>query len=435
MGTQPVSPHPVRSLGEIGAGGDRGWNILNAVPTRVSSSRFVGRRAELTRLVACWKAAVADERAATVLIGGEAGVGKSRLVAELAARVSEPDGARAPESALVLVGQCFDLADRALPFGPIVQVLRTLHRTLDDAMLDAIVGPGREELAALLPELHAPTREGVGVGVLFEQILGVFERLSESVPTLLVIEDLHWADRSTRELFVYLARSLRNASLLLVGTYRSDDLHRRHPLRTLLVELDRSGVAGRIDLERFDRDEVRELISGIVGREPSIELVDRTYLRSDGNAFFAEELLAVEDEYGASMSPTLREIVLARVDALSEPAQQRAALRGSHRAFGRSPTARSGRGNAARRSARGRTGSGRATDPRHRRRRARVPLSSRAGPRSHRGRPAARRQSCAAHACRRRARRAPGVARRRSRSALRPARVPSRRGGRRVAVR
>ncbi len=298
---------------ESGCDEERGWTKLSAVPARLSSSRFVGRRAELTRLEESWKAAVADERAATVLVAGEAGVGKSRLVGELIARIPEPS--------LVLVGQCFDLVDRALPFGPIVQVLRTLHRTLDDAALDAVVGPGREELAALLPETHTPAREGIVAGALFEQLLGLFERLTERVPTLLVLEDLHWADRSTRELFGYLARSLRTASMVLVGTYRSDDLHRRHPLRGLLAELDRSGAVDRIDLERFDRDEVRELISAIVGSEPSADLVDRTYRRSDGNVFFAEELLSVDGEYGASMPPTVREIVLARVDALSESAQ------------------------------------------------------------------------------------------------------------------
>ncbi|MDQ1461224.1 MAG: hypothetical protein QOI08_2708, partial [Actinomycetota bacterium] len=163
---------------------------------------------------------------------------------------------------------------------------------------------------------------GIVAGALFEQLLGVFERLTERVPTLLVLEDLHWADRSTRELFVYLAGSLRRASMVLVGTYRSDDLHRRHPLRTLLAELDRSGSIERIDLARFDRDEVRELISAIVGGEPPADLVERTFLRSDGNVFFAEELLAVDDDYGPSMPPTLREIVLARVDGLSDAAQQ-----------------------------------------------------------------------------------------------------------------
>jgi DNA-binding CsgD family transcriptional regulator/tetratricopeptide (TPR) repeat protein len=284
------------------------------VPTRVSSSRFVGRRAELTALEEIWKTSVNDENAGVVLLAGEAGVGKSRLVAELGARLTEPS--------LVLVGQCFDLADRALPFGPIVQVLRTLHRNLDTTTLDAIVGPGRDELAALLPESGEPPREGIVSAALFEQLLGMFERLSEHVPTLLVLEDLHWADRSTRELFAYLARSLRCASMVMIGTYRSDDLHRRHPLRILLAELDRSGTIERIDLHPFDLDEVRELIASIRGTEPSVALVDRTFARSDGNVFFAEELLTVDDDSGGAIPPTLREIVLARVDRLSDGTQE-----------------------------------------------------------------------------------------------------------------
>jgi len=301
------------SASEYGREPEHRWTKLIAVPARVSSSRFVGRRAELARLEVAWKAAVVDERAGTVLIAGEAGVGKTRLVSELVARTAEP--------ALVLVGQCFDLGDRAMPFGPIVQVLHALHRTLDESTLDAVVGPARGEIAALLPELHAPAREGIVAGVLFEQLLGVFERLAQRVPTLLVLEDLHWADRSTRELFGYLARSLKTTSIVLVGTYRSDDLHRRHPLRSVLAELERSGAVERIDLARFDRDEVRELVSAIVGGEPSTDLVDRTFHRSDGNAFFAEELLAVEYVDQSSMPATLREIVLARIDGLSDAAQ------------------------------------------------------------------------------------------------------------------
>jgi DNA-binding CsgD family transcriptional regulator len=291
-----------------------GWSKLQVVAARVSSSDFVGRRAELAALEEAWKTSVNDQCAGVVLVAGEAGVGKSRLVAELASRLTEPS--------LVLVGQCFNLADRALPFGPIVQVLRNLHRNLDHATLDSIVGPARDELAALLPELGAPAREGIVSAAVFEQLLGLFERLSDRVPTLLVLEDLHWADRSTRELFAYLARSLRCASMVLVGTYRSDDLHRRHPLRATLAELDRSGSVERIDLYPFDLDEVRELITSIRGSEPSAALLDRTFTRSDGNAFFAEELLTLDDDSGRSLPPTLRDIVLARVDGLSDNGQR-----------------------------------------------------------------------------------------------------------------
>jgi DNA-binding CsgD family transcriptional regulator/tetratricopeptide (TPR) repeat protein len=292
-----------------------------AVPGRVSSPRFVGRQAELTRLETIWKTAVADEVAATVLVSGEAGVGKTRLVAELAERLGEPS--------LVLTGSCIEVVDRALPFGPIVQALRALHRGLDAPTLDAVIGPARDDLAALVPELHGVASEEdpqLGTTALFEQVLGVFERLGDRTPTLLVLEDLHWSDRSTRDLFVYLARSLHATRVVLLGTYRSDDLHRRHPLRSALTELDRAGIVERVELARFDRDELRELITAIVGGDPSTELVDRTYERSDGNAFFAEELLAADDSDGA-LSESLREIVLARVDTLSPAAQE--VLRGA----------------------------------------------------------------------------------------------------------
>jgi DNA-binding CsgD family transcriptional regulator len=293
------------------------------MPGRVSSPRFVGRHAELTRLETLWKTVIADEMAATVLVSGEAGVGKTRLVAELEGRLEEPS--------LVITGSCIEVVDRALPFGPIVQALRALHRSLDETTLDAVIGPARDDLAALVPELHgvAATEDPqLGTTALFEQLLGVLERLGDRIPTLLVLEDLHWSDRSTRDLFVYLARSLRATRVVLLGTYRSDDLHRRHPLRSALTELDRAGIVERVELARFDRDELRELIAAIVGGDPSTELVDRTYARSDGNAFFAEELLATDDSDGdTTLSESLREIVLARVDTLSPTAQE--VLRGA----------------------------------------------------------------------------------------------------------
>ena len=284
------------------------------MPARVSSSQFVGRRDELTRLQEIWKLAVTDDHSALVLVGGEAGVGKSRLLGELAARIDQPG--------LVVTGYCVELVDQALPFGPITQILRALQRKLDAPTFEAVIGSARDELGGLLPDVATPRHDGVVTGALFEQILGVFERIAQRIPTLVVIEDLHWADRSTRELLVFLARNLRAVSIVVAGTYRSDDLHRRHPLRSVLAELERTGAVERIDLARFDRDEVRELIASILGTEPSPELVDRTFERSDGNAFFAEELLVSQAIDSFTLPATLRDIVLARVDGLSDDAQQ-----------------------------------------------------------------------------------------------------------------
>jgi DNA-binding CsgD family transcriptional regulator len=301
---------------QTGTAPPAGCTTIADVPARVSSPRFVGRRRELDRLEELYKVAASEERAATVLLGGEAGVGKSRLVAELAVRVRAQGG-------LCIAGHCLELVDRALPFGPIVQALRALHRALDPATLEAVIGPAHETLARLLPELDDGSEGGsTAAATLFEQLLGVLERLGDRVPTVVALEDIHWADHSTRDLLVYLARNLRDARVLVVATFRSDDLHRRHPLRGVLAELERSGAGSRIELERFDRDELRELIAAILGEEPSAELLDGTFRRSDGNAFFAEELLAASDVCGTVLPDSLRDIVMARVDALGEDTQQ-----------------------------------------------------------------------------------------------------------------
>jgi predicted ATPase len=216
---------------------------------RVSSPTFVGRTEELRRLEAALERAGAGEPAIT-LLGGEAGVGKTRLVGELAAR-AEKAGAR------VLVGGCIELGDGALPYAPIVEALRHLPRTLDPASLRALAGPAHAELAGLLPELgdgppglgDPQGMAGHGQARLFELVLGMLDRLGREQPLLLVVEDLHWADRSTRDLLAFLVRNLRAGRVLLVATYRSDELHRRHPLRPFLAELARSGRADRVELQ------------------------------------------------------------------------------------------------------------------------------------------------------------------------------------------
>lgn len=291
------------------------WATMVDVPVRISSLQFVGRVAELERLVGGFKSTAADERATAVMLGGEAGVGKTRLVAELAARVQAADG-------LVLVGSCLDLTNASLPFGPVVQALRSLQRSVDPVTLEAVIGPAAHVVERLVPDAPSEVVDGsTSTGALFEQLLGVFERLGDRKATLLVLEDLHWADHSTRDFVTYLARNLQNARVMLLGTYRSDDLNRRHPLRSVLAELDRSGAAQRLELERFDREELREMIASIISCEPPTDLVDLVFARSEGNAFFAEELIAARGTTD-QIPESLRDIMLARMDALSEGSQR-----------------------------------------------------------------------------------------------------------------
>jgi DNA-binding CsgD family transcriptional regulator/tetratricopeptide (TPR) repeat protein len=289
----------------------------------VATSRFVGRRAELGRLEAAYAYASAGEPV-TLCVGGEAGVGKTRLVTRFAGQVRGSGGR-------VLLGGCIELGEGSLPYAPVVEALRGLGRGLEPAALDELVGPGRPLLARLLPELghgEVSTSAGLAVGSsaqarLFEAFLALLERLADRSPTVLVVEDLHWADRSTLDLLTFLVRNLR-AGLLLVLTYRTDELHRRHPLRPFLAGLDRSGRAERLEVGRFDRVDLADLLAGILGMRPDDELVERIYRRSGGNAFFAEELLATTHQGGAngrSLPPSLENVLLSRVQVLPEDAQ------------------------------------------------------------------------------------------------------------------
>ena len=136
------------------------------------------------------------------------------------------------------------------------------------------------------------------------------------------MEDLHWADRSTRDLLAYLATYLRSGRVLLVGSFRSDELHRTHPLRRLLPELTRNRRVVRLQLERFTRAELTQQVAGLLGADPPARLVEDVYARSEGNPFFAEELLLAGDSGPGTLPPSLREVLLTRVVRLGHRTQR-----------------------------------------------------------------------------------------------------------------
>jgi DNA-binding CsgD family transcriptional regulator/tetratricopeptide (TPR) repeat protein len=284
---------------------------------RVASPTFVGRGEELQTLQAARRRA-ADADPAVVLVGGEAGVGKTRLVAELAARCAT-DGTR------VLVGGCVPVGDGALPYAPIVQALRALLVEVGVNEVRELVGPSWRELARLLPALGEPDRTGprdqAAQARLFELLLGLLGRIGEQVPLVLVVEDLHWADRSTRDLLAFLVRNLRRERVLVVVTYRNDEPGQQR-LGPYLAELDRGGRVGRLELPRLDRVETAAQLTGILGAAPAAELADSVFARSEGNPFFTEELLAVERSGAHGLPATLRDLLRGRVQALPEQAQR-----------------------------------------------------------------------------------------------------------------
>jgi DNA-binding CsgD family transcriptional regulator len=256
-----------------------------------------------------------------VLIGGEAGVGKSRLVREFAARASAA-------GAQVLTGGCVELGTDGLPFAPFTAVLRDLVRDLGaEGVAGLLPGGVTRDFARLLPEfgpVDGDTDHIVARARLFEQMLALLERLADRGPVVLLIEDAHWADRSTRDLLAFLVgRQQVLDGVLIVVTYRSDELHRTHPLRPLLAELARLGWVERMDLPRLDRLHADELVTRILGREPEPALADRVYLRADGNPLFVEELLCdCADGVLAVLPESLRELLLVTVRRLPEETQE-----------------------------------------------------------------------------------------------------------------
>ena len=287
---------------------------------------LIGRREELSALSALLAQALGGEPS-FALISGEAGVGKTRLASELTRR-AEAAGFR------VLTGQCVELGAEGLPLAPLVDALRTLAQTMPREELGSVLGPAaRRGLAGLLPELALDTDpsafpglpgEGPRKSQLLELVLGAMTRLSAVKPVMFVIEDLHWADQSTLDLTAFLVRALRAAPVMLVITYRSDELHRRHPLRPLVSSWERDRSLARFELRRFDRDEVSALLETLLGETPRPDVVDVVFGRSGGNAYFVEELADVVRSDGdpADLPPSLRDVLLTRVDALSTDAQR-----------------------------------------------------------------------------------------------------------------
>jgi DNA-binding NarL/FixJ family response regulator len=272
---------------------------------------LIARERELETLAAALRRA-GDGAAGAVLLAGDAGVGKSRLLAELIA------SARA-DGATVLTGRCLDVDEGGLPYLPFVEALGQLS------------GPGRELLGRwpvlnrLLPGLAETEPAAAGDQAmerlrLFDAVYGLLGALAEDGRVMLALEDLHWADASTRDLLLFLLSRLDTQRLLVVATYRVDDLHRRHPLWPLLGELARLPAVERIELAPFTPADAVTFVSSLAENELPDSTVRAIAKRAEGNAFFCEELTAAHRR-GADVATGLADLLLARVERLSREAQ------------------------------------------------------------------------------------------------------------------
>ncbi|MFE1800432.1 AAA family ATPase [Streptomyces sp. NPDC059517] len=286
---------------------------------------FIGRADELARLTQILDRARAGE-ARAVLVAGDAGVGKTRVLAEAA-------GQAAAAGTTVVTGHCVDLGDVGLPYLPFTEILGVLAgderfcgTLAAHPVVDRLIGHGGDG-----------ARDAGGRPQLFEGMAALLAELTRAAPLLLVLEDLHWADQSSRDLLRFLlsrgvlggagsAGGAPGQRLAVFASYRADDLHRRHPLRPLLAELVRLPAVERLELRPMPDGEVDRLVRSQRTAPVPDATIRRIVERAEGNAFYAEELLAATSESApgaASAVPSgLADVLLSRFEQLSPTAQQ-----------------------------------------------------------------------------------------------------------------
>ena len=279
---------------------------MNGVARLGVGIALVGRRAEMTALGAALEHA-AEGRPTGVLLAGDAGVGKSRLVSETVERAATAGYA-------VLTGRCLD-SSASLPYLPFTEVVGQLVAASPEQLT------AHPELARLLPGHVAGEAVDRELGQLrvFDAMLSALDSFTAEAPALLVLEDLHWADRSSRDLLVFLLSRLTAQRLVVLATYRTDDLHRRHPLRSVLSELVRLPAVERLDLAPLGPGDTLDLVQRLANGSLSEELVRRAAERSEGNAFFAEELVSASS---GGLPVGLAEVLMARIEGLPPVTQQ-----------------------------------------------------------------------------------------------------------------
>jgi DNA-binding CsgD family transcriptional regulator len=290
----------------------------------VGPTPLAGRNADLDVLTGLLGAAAAG-RSVVALVSGDAGIGKTRLTAELAATASG-------RGFTVLSGRCAELAG-AIPYLPLADALRGAAAGPAAGQLAEAVA-ARPVLTQLLPDrpitpavTSPPSDDAPGLARqrLFGAVLGMLTELAAASPVLLILEDMHWADDSARDLVTFLSRVLRRERVAMVVSYRTDDLHRAHPLRPVLAELLRLPTVTPLPLGPMDPAAMAEHLTALSDRPLGAAEISRLITRADGNPYYAEELLRAAADpgtAGSALPASLAELLVSRTERLPAAARQ-----------------------------------------------------------------------------------------------------------------
>ena len=290
----------------------------------MSPPTLVGRTRELAELEDVLERSRRGERA-VAFVGGDAGIGKTRLVTAVAERARAAD-------VEVLLGGCLDLDVGGVPYAPVVEALADLVDRLGPEAAEAALGPEAEHLGPALA-VGGRADELTGQTATLQAVRRVLAHLARRRPVLLIVEDAHWADRSTRDLIAFLAGAPSPTPVALIVTYRRDDLHRGHPLRPLLAELARQPHVEHLGLEPLGRADASTLLAAVLGAPVDPAMAEAIYRRAEGNPFFLEELARAAAGASGEVPSIVSEVMTARVARLSPDAQEvlRAAAVGGRR--------------------------------------------------------------------------------------------------------
>jgi len=259
---------------------------------------FVGREAELRQLQSAFDAATSGQGSLTMVVG-EPGIGKTALCEQLATYVALRGGR-------TLVGHCYEEGSLSLPYLAFVEALKPYAQSRDVNRLREELGSGAPDVARIVSEV----RERLGIeprprGDPEEERYRLLQAVSDFLgsgaaakPLLIVLEDLHSADKGTLEMLEHVARNLGDKRLLLVGTYRDIEVDRTHPLSAALAELRRLPHFGRVLLRGLNADEVRRMLSGIAGQDVPWGLAEAVHRQTEGNPLFVQEVVRYLAEEG-----------------------------------------------------------------------------------------------------------------------------------------